>query len=244
MAIDDWLLDELVLGRGQAVLRLYSWARPTLSLGFHQRRIEPAWSRALAAGRIAMVRRPSGGRAVLHGGCLTYAVLWPEAPRQRREAYAFASAWLGHALADLGHPLTFGQAGPCLDRASCFASSTSADLVEANGAKRIGSAQLWRRGQLLQHGSLLIEPPARLWQELFDAPPPCLAPLPLGQGALELQLRQAAETHLGGGPLQTEPLSEWEWAAIDARRQRFRVSGAARAGLSYTSPPSAMPRAT
>jgi lipoate-protein ligase A len=226
MAIDDWLLDEVVAGRSGPVLRLYRWARPTLSLGWHQRSLEPHWCSLGAQRGIDLVRRPSGGRAVLHAGCLTYALLWPDPPAgERSSLYQQACGWLRAAFAELGLPLRFGTAAVSHQRSSCFATSTAADLVHADGAKRIGSAQLWRRAQLLQHGSLMLEPPGDLWQEVFGQAPPDLPPLPLELEALESLLRRAAADHLAGGPLVERPLAEAEWALIEARRGRYRVAG-------------------
>jgi lipoate-protein ligase A len=226
MAIDSWLLDCAAHapspGQG-AVLRLYHWQRPTLSLGFHQRSIPPHWWELAAAGQFDLVRRPSGGRAVLHAGDLTYALVWPQVPLPRQEAYGRACQWLLQAFAALGQPLRFGRQAASLQRSSCFATSTSADLVHANGAKRIGSAQLWRRGCLLQHGSILLSPPAPLWRELFGHEPPALAPLPLGAGELELRLRQAAEQDLPmASALADQPLSAAELAGIAPTLGRYR----------------------
>ncbi|NQV11591.1 MAG: lipoate--protein ligase family protein [Cyanobacteria bacterium] len=232
MAIDDWLLDQLVAGVGSPVLRLYTWARPTLSLGFHQRCVEPSWRVLQEQGRIALVRRPSGGRAVLHGGCLTYALLWPDAPRPAALAYGLATDWLRKAMEDLGQPLRFGEAAVNLQASSCFASSTAADLVDvAQGAKRVGSAQLWRQGQLLQHGSLQLAPCRQLWQEVFAADPPRLEPLPLSGAALVDHLRRSAERQLSPAGFDVLRLQSRELAAIAPRRQRFRLSPAEPASL-------------
>ncbi|WP_255094566.1 lipoyl protein ligase domain-containing protein [Synechococcus sp. J7-Johnson] len=225
MAIDDWLLDQLPLKPGQGVVRLYSWSTPTLSLGHHQKAIDPAWRSATRQGRLALVRRPSGGGAVLHAGCLTYALLWPNPPRQRQQAYVLVAAWLAQALARLGLELIPGQDETTAPASNCFASSTSADLVGIDRQKRVGSAQLWRKRQLLQHGSVLVDPPAALWQELFGSPLEAPATAPgLSEAALERQLRLAAIRNLGGGPLLVEPLRPEEWAAVDRRRFRFRLS--------------------
>jgi len=222
MAIDEWLLDRAAAGGGP-VLRLYDWRRPTLSLGFHQRRIEPAWRQLAAAGRIDLVRRPSGGRAVLHAGSLTYALIWPSPAAARGCAYRLACAWLQEAFAGLGQPLVFGRRAATTDRASCFASGTAADLVHPDGAKRIGSAQLWRRGSLLQHGCILVSPPAGLWRELFGDAPPALPPLPVGRVELMWRLRRAAALHLPVGRLITaQPLGRREWRRIAGRRRRYR----------------------
>jgi len=227
MALDDWLLEEAVAGRSGPVLRLYRWARPTLSVGWHQHRLEPHWYGLAAERRIDLVRRPSGGRAVLHAGCLTYALIWPQPPAADRSAcYRLACGWLRAAFARLGQPLHYGRAAASQQRTSCFASSTAADLVHADGAKRIGSAQLWRRGQLLQHGSLQLSPPGGLWQELFGHPPPPLAPVPLEPSAWEDLLRFCAAEHLCGGVLEERPLTEVEWSAIEGRRSRYGLEGA------------------
>jgi lipoate-protein ligase A len=91
--------------------------------------------------------------------------------------------------------------------------------------KRVGSAQLWRKRQLLQHGSVLVDPPVALWQELFGSPLEAPATAPgLSEAALERELRLAAIRNLGGGPLLVEPLRPAEWAAVDRRRHRFRLS--------------------
>ncbi len=234
MAIDEWLLDQAVEREcGGAALRFYRWCRPTLSLGFHQRRIEPRWWSLAAAGVIDLVRRPTGGRAVLHGGDLTYALVWPTPPSGRREAYARACVWLQEAFSHLGLPLGFGGEAPGGGGSgNCFATATRADLVHENGAKRVGSAQLWRRGRLLQHGSILLDPPCRLWRELFGVDPPPLPPLPLpGDALLELLRHSAAQHFPGLEPLSCQepgdslltqtPLTRSEWRAIGLRRDRY-----------------------
>ena len=221
MAIDGWLLEQR-----QPAFRLYRWRRPTLSLGFHQHSLEPHWHGLAAAGVIDLVRRPSGGRAVLHAGDLTYALVWPDAGGDRRRAYGLACGWLGDAFQRMGLPLQAGRQAISPQRSNCFASGTAADLVHASGAKRVGSAQLWRSGCLLQHGSILVEPPAALWRQVFLAEPPELPPLPLQGEALERLLCAAA---LAGLPTaaaghHVQPLGEQELAAIAQRRPRYAVT--------------------
>ncbi|NJN62645.1 MAG: hypothetical protein HC795_15030 [Coleofasciculaceae cyanobacterium RL_1_1] len=60
MAIDDWMIDRVRQGH-PPILRFYTWSHPTLSLGFHQKQIPTV------PNSIPLVRRPTGGRAVLHG---------------------------------------------------------------------------------------------------------------------------------------------------------------------------------
>jgi lipoate-protein ligase A len=229
MAIDALLLQQLTACRagGRSALRLYGWSQPTLSLGYHQRQLEPHWPALAAAGRIALVRRPSGGRAVLHAGEITYALVQP-ATGPRAEVYAQACRWLLQAFSGLGQPLQLGAASPRLaqQRSSCFATATAADLVHVTGAKRIGSAQLWRGGHVLQHGSVLLAPPAELWQEVFGSAPPALTPLPVGWPELLARLRAAAEQHLCPGGLREEPLSQAEWAEVGCQRGLYGLEEA------------------
>jgi lipoate-protein ligase A len=220
MAIDRWMLQQLLAG-GPPVLRLYRWSAPALSLGRHQQRWPAPWRDE----PLELVRRPSGGRAVLHAGELTYALAFTPQTRDREAVYRHCCQWLQQALAQAGEPLHFGQASPAAaaQRSSCFATATAADLVSARGAKRIGSAQLWHGPALLQHGSLLLDPPAALWQRLFQADPPELAPLPWSAAQLEQQLRRAAAEHLCGGELLSQTLSPQEWAAVRALEPLSRV---------------------
>ena len=238
MAIDRWLLEQ-----GRPAFRLYRWSRPTLSLGFHQHQLMPHWPSLARQGLIDLVRRPSGGRAVLHAGELTYALIWPNPGLARKEAYRRSCAWLQLAFARLGLPLQFGDQAVSLERSSCFATSTAADLVHPGGLKRIGSAQLWRQGCLLQHGSILIEPPMALWQEVFGAPPPALSPLPIDPGTLEHRLLDAAREALPMALGSSEPLLESEWEQIGGRLGDHHWE-AGPSGLVSTSPLASMVRTT
>jgi len=229
MAIDAYLLNHSleVNPPVEPVLRFYRWSRPTLSLGFHQRLIEPHWRHLAEQGVLQLVRRPSGGRAVLHAGELTYALIWPAAPARRRQAYQLACEWLCLGFAAIGLPLVSGSEPASGRDSSCFASATAADLIHPCGAKRIGSAQLWRRGHLLQHGSILIDPPGELWRQVFGMAPPALPPLPLAIEELEQVLLHAARRHLlfaASRPWQTRELSMAEWVAVDAWEPRYRLS--------------------
>ena len=233
MAIDEWLLDRAVASASDpasatpaAVLRFYTWSRPTLSVGFHQRRLQPRWLELARRGDLTLVRRPSGGQAVLHAEDLTYALVWPQAPARRREAYRAACAWLQEGFADLGLPLRFGADPPDSLDSSCFARSTAADLVHPDGVKRIGSAQLWRRGVLLQHGTILLSPDAALWRRVLADDPPPLAPLTLSPAQLIGVLQNAAARHLplASADWSPAPLTPQEWSAIAVRRARYRIN--------------------
>jgi lipoate-protein ligase A len=156
MAADEALLDDVVAGAPPA-LRLYRWTRPALSLG----RFQPAADvddDACARLGVDVVRRPTGGRGLLHGGDLTYAVAMPlpSGPDGRVDAvYRRLAGALIAGLAGLGVEAAVarhdGPAGPV-----CFAGQQGADL-RVGDRKLCGSAQVRRDGAVLQHGSILLE---------------------------------------------------------------------------------------
>jgi lipoate-protein ligase A len=209
MALDAWMLAAVVRGEpgfdAGPVLRFYRWSPPGLSLGAHQRRWPPHWAAVARRHGLMMVRRPSGGRAVLHGGGLTYAVAWPGAPRPAERAYGIICDWLSATFAELGEPLRRGCAAPRRQPSHCFAAATPADLVDGAGRKRIGSAQRWHGPHLLQHGEILLHPPAEIWAELFSAPPPPPPDPDLPAAELAACLVAGAERHWWG--TQARPLA-------------------------------------
>ena len=149
----------LSLASGFAALRLYRWERPTLSLG----RNEPARGNYDSAGLqragVDVVRRPTGGRAVLHWRELTYAVAVPATPLGgARAAYGWINTCLAKGLASLGipaeiasepHEQTSLRGGPCFQVAA-------GGEITAGGRKLVGSAQVRVHNVLLQHGSILV----------------------------------------------------------------------------------------
>lgn len=144
---------------GAAVLRLYSWEGPTLSLG----RNEPARGvydpDLLAREGVAVVRRPTGGRAVLHHRELTYAVCAPiRWLGGVRAAYALLNRALAAGLRSLGAPVELAGEGPVLppDAGPCFQAPAPGEVTAA-GRKLVGSAQVRVGSVLLQHGSILLE---------------------------------------------------------------------------------------
>lgn len=142
---------------GEATLRVYAWDRPTLSLGRHERArglYEPA---GLDAAGVGVVRRPTGGRALLHHREVTYSVTAP-AHLTQAESYAAINSLLRAALARLGVMVDVAAPrGRALrpEGAACFAEPGAGELV-IDGAKLVGSAQLREDGALLQHGSILL----------------------------------------------------------------------------------------
>lgn len=160
MAVDEALLEAAATG-GTLTLRFYQWREPTLSLGYFQRfadRFAHATSRDCP-----VVRRTTGGGAILHDRELTYSLCVPPAhrlTRQPAELYRLLHRALAEALAELGAAsqvlATGADRGPLAEPFLCFARRASGDVVLA-GAKIAGSAQRRHRGAILQHGSVLVE---------------------------------------------------------------------------------------
>ena len=158
MAIDAGLMDR-ARETGEAVLRVYAWSRPTLSFGRHESVRGTFDSKRLESENVGAVRRPTGGRVLMHDHEVTYSVTAP-APEQERlqESYRAINEILVAALLRLG--VTVMTAPASTPRrpggAACFAEPAAGELVVGN-RKLVGSAQLRERGSLLQHGSILLE---------------------------------------------------------------------------------------
>jgi lipoate---protein ligase len=115
-----------------------------------------------------LVRRPSGGRAVLHQGDLTYAVISSGIRGTRTEVYQTICQFLIRGWQRLGIDLHYGTAGRgYIHNPNCFGTATGADLVLADGTKLIGSAQLKRGAAVLQHGSIRLNPDLDLFSQVF-----------------------------------------------------------------------------
>lgn len=156
MATDHALLDRAAAS-GEAVLRVYAWSAPALSFGMHERvRVRPD---ALAAAGIVAVRRPTGGRALLHHREVTYSVTAPLAGLGLGDSYRAINDVLLAALARLGVQATLAERrarATAPDGAACFAEPNAGELV-VGGRKLVGSAQRRDGDALLQHGSILLE---------------------------------------------------------------------------------------
>jgi len=158
MDLDRRLLDACERDPSRAYLRFYTWAPPALSLG----RFEPddavSAERARACG-VDVVRRPTGGRVVLHSEDLTYSVVAPRsAGATVADTYAWISARIVEGLRRLGADVETarGSAERSVERRRpCFLSAARHEIVH-QGRKLVGSAQRLEPNALLQHGSLPI----------------------------------------------------------------------------------------
>lgn len=172
MAIDEWLLEQHRLGNGLPCLRFYTWSPIAISLGYHQRHYPERWRTLQWQGQsIDLVRRPSGGRAVLHQGDLTYSIITSGYHGRRRDIYAELCQFLIEGWQRLGVSLHLGPDQRSYQRsANCFGTTTAADLVMDTGYKVIGSAQLYRDSCILQHGSIRLAPDPELAASVFGTP--------------------------------------------------------------------------
>ena len=155
MAVDETILTAAIRRRDERpTLRLYGWDPPTLSVGAHVIVSEEVLERCAQA-RVDIVRRPTGGGAVLHDGDITYAVVARHGSMGVNETYAFVAEGLIASFAYLGIRTEIAAHPTRRISLACFAVPTGADIV-AGGAKIVGSAQLRREGWFLQHGSIPI----------------------------------------------------------------------------------------
>jgi lipoate-protein ligase A len=170
MARDVAMLDAVAAGEVAPSLRLYGWDPPCLSLGRHQG-VEAADLKFCRAEGIDVVRRPTGGRALLHHLELTYAVVAPlgegPLPRGLQEAYRVICGALVRAMGSLGvaAELTSGEVnlelpGP-RTTVPCFEAPAGGEVV-VGGRKLIGSAMRAHAGVVLQHGAIVLDWDGRL----------------------------------------------------------------------------------
>ncbi len=221
MAIDAWLLDEYEQGQQPPTLRFYTWWPPALSLGHLQKRWPDHWHHLTYQGQpLDLVRRPTGGRAVLHQGDLSYALVMTPPVGKRSQVYTDLCRFLIQGWQTLGTELYYGAAQRgYMHNPSCFNTTTAADLVTATGDKLIGSAQRWGKNALLQHGSMVLSTDRALFQEVFGQVAPWERSLgPPSQGsppvvAIVDTLATAAQQCLGI-ELVNQPFSQTEWEQI------------------------------
>lgn len=169
MAIDRYLLEQHRQGNQPSILRFYTWQPAAISLGYHQKEYPNSWQDLTWQGNpLDIIRRPTGGRAVLHQGDLTYAVVTSIPPGRRLEVYKQICQFLITGWRSLGVNLDYGQATKeYIQHQNCFATATGSDLVTEKGNKVIGSAQLRRGKTVLQHGSMILQTDQKLYQQVF-----------------------------------------------------------------------------
>ncbi len=176
MALDQALAEFYPL-HFRPILRFYRWSPPSVSLGYAQRFERDVNQTACQAWGVDVVRRPTGGRAVLHEQEVTYAlILGVDHPiigsRGIVLSYRVISEALRAGLARLGVPAEtvavpvsqLGKSSACFDRAGDY------ELV-VGGRKLVGSAQARTNGVLLQHGSILLHADTEKLARVLRLPP-------------------------------------------------------------------------
>ena len=168
MALDEALLDWHSAGKIPPVIRFYGWEPATLSIGYFQKVEKEIDLDAVKAHGLGFVRRPTGGRGVLHEHELTYSVIvsedHPEMPKTVTEAYRVISEGILKGFHQLGLEAYFAVPRTDEERSAlknprsavCFDAPSWYELV-VEGRKVAGSAQTRQKGVILQHGSILLD---------------------------------------------------------------------------------------
>lgn len=225
MAVDEAIMISNSKGEVPPTLRLYQWCPPAVSVGFSQdieRKVDVDRCRELG---IDVVRRPTGGRAVLHDKEITYSVTISQRflPGSVLQTYKFLSAGLLEAIRQLGleasvedKPTKSSISGSpaCFDSPSWYE-------IEVSGRKLVGSAQVRQREVLLQHGSVLLELDIDKLQQVMKLPDArvrdrMIASLNAKATAINPELLRA-----GKAPLQPYPVVE---ALIEGFRSGLGIS--------------------
>ena len=161
MAIDEALLESVGRGDAPPTLRLYGFAPPTLSLGRFQKARELIDRELAAREGLTLVRRPTGGQAVLHDRELTYAVALAREhlePFGKREVYRFIAELLLAGLEAAGIRARSNSARLGSARnPDCFRSTGQYEIADERERKLIGSAQVLDRRAALQHGAIPLD---------------------------------------------------------------------------------------
>ena len=164
MAIDEAIFRENQRRDTPPTLRFYGWSPPSVSLGYFQVTYREIDVEACISAHIDIVRRPTGGKAVLHEHDITYAVVAKESyhlfPPNILGTYRIISGCIADALSELGinaEMFADGRvSGEDLLKAVCFSSPSNYELL-VDKRKICGSAQVRSRGVFLQHGSILLD---------------------------------------------------------------------------------------
>lgn len=173
MAVDTVLLETVASGEAPPTLRIYGWSETAVTVGRFQDVEKSVNVQACAAAGIPVVRRPTGGRGILHGGDVTVSLAVPEsllgseggsiAASYRKLSQGFIAA-----LDLLNVGLRMGNCERLPGRGGdCFASKSQADMVSDAGEKLIGSAQRRSEGVILQQSSLRYRPNRVSVEEVF-----------------------------------------------------------------------------
>lgn len=255
MAIDEAVLTHHLQGEAPPTLRVFRWLRPSISLGRFQSIEREILRDSCEQQGVALVRRPTGGRAVYHRDEFTYSIVIGKrcgVPAGVVAAYAYLAQGLLAALNLLGVRAELSDERVSKHpSAACFASSTQADLT-SGGFKLVGSAQVWKDDALLQQGSLPLDDRSAEFFNMLRFPNEAARQEALAQyrekttplhtfapdaswndvaDAFRVGFGEALQTEFVPGKLSA---SEWEMARrlveekygkLEWRRERIRLAG-------------------
>lgn len=181
MALDEALLEWHSEGKIPPTIRFYGWNPPTLSIGYFQKVEKEIDMEAVKKYGLGFVRRPTGGRGVLHDQELTYSVIvsesHPAMPQTVTEAYRVISQGILEGFRFLRLDAYFAVPKTEEEKADlknprsavCFDAPSWYELV-VEGRKVAGSAQTRQKGVILQHGSILLDLDEDMLFSLFKYP--------------------------------------------------------------------------
>lgn len=184
MAVDEAMMLAHARGFAPPTLRFFRWQPPCVSLGYFQSADDVDWEECARRG-YHVVRRPTGGRAILHDNELTYSVVIADKEVAGGSSILASYSSLSQGLiwglkalgieAQLEDRKTQGRRegpaeGSSASGANCFAAAARCDLV-AGEKKIVGSAQVRREGVILQHGSVPLRLDAEAWQAVLPGTP-------------------------------------------------------------------------
>ncbi|EKE04405.1 MAG: hypothetical protein ACD_20C00084G0025 [uncultured bacterium] len=173
MTIDELILADSIQNQLEPTLRLYGWLNPTLTLGRNQS-FKGLNLDYCKQNNIDIVKRPTGGRAVLHHHELTYSFITPVEFLNNGHSVLYSYKEISDALITGFKKLNIELSYPeykkvCVKDGYCMAISTGSDL-NYNGKKLIGSAQFRQQNYILQHGSILIDIDKEMLANIFNSP--------------------------------------------------------------------------
>lgn len=142
MALDEALLERHIEGAGGAVVRIYGWSAPAVTIGYTQDAREAVDRKECEARGIPVIRRITGGGAVFHNSEVTYSIVGPAA----------AFGGVIDSFMEISTALIAG-----LKRLGLQAEFAPENDLLVSGMKISGNAQVRRKGALLQHGTILLD---------------------------------------------------------------------------------------
>lgn len=160
MALDEVLFQSVINGKRKAAIRLYSWEKPSISIGYFQSHQSIDLQKCQKKS-ISIVRRMTGGRAVYHHNELTYCIvsqLTPKEAGQKKKVFSDLSEIILKGIETLGlqGKLNSDTQGD-VKNPNCFQTKSICEIIDENRNKLVGSAMLIRDQAVIQQGSIPLD---------------------------------------------------------------------------------------